>query len=31
MIADFLQETVRLLQKLDQAAIAQARDLLLDC
>jgi D-sedoheptulose 7-phosphate isomerase len=31
MIAAFLQETVRLLQQLDQAAIARARDLLLDC
>ncbi|MGO9107678.1 MAG: SIS domain-containing protein [Thermoguttaceae bacterium] len=31
MIAEFLEETVRLLQQLDQAAIAQARDLLLDC
>jgi D-sedoheptulose 7-phosphate isomerase len=31
MIAEFLQETIRLLQKLDQAAIARALDLLLDC
>jgi hypothetical protein len=31
MIAEFLQETIQLLQKLDQAAIARARDLLLDC
>jgi D-sedoheptulose 7-phosphate isomerase len=31
MIANFLQETVRLLQQLDQAAIARARDILLDC
>ena len=31
MITDFLQETVRLIQKLDQAAIARARDILLDC
>jgi D-sedoheptulose 7-phosphate isomerase len=31
MIAEFLHETVRLLQALDQAAIAQARGLLLDC
>lgn len=31
MIAEFLQETVRLLQQLNQLAIAQARDLLLDC
>lgn len=31
MINDFLQETCRLLQQLDQAAIARARDLLLDC
>jgi D-sedoheptulose 7-phosphate isomerase len=31
MIAEFLQQTVQLLQQLDQTAIAQARDLLLDC
>jgi D-sedoheptulose 7-phosphate isomerase len=31
MIAEFLQETIRLIERLDQAAIAQARDLLLDC
>ncbi|MGO8747159.1 MAG: SIS domain-containing protein [Thermoguttaceae bacterium] len=31
MIAAFLQETVRLLQELDQTAIAKARDLLLAC
>lgn len=31
MIADFLQETIRLLGQLDQAAIGLARDLLLDC
>jgi len=31
MIAEFLQQTVQLLQRLDQTAIAQARDLLLDC
>ncbi len=31
MITEFLQETVRLLQQLDQAAIARARELLLDC
>jgi D-sedoheptulose 7-phosphate isomerase len=31
MIADFLQQTVRLIEQLDQAAIACARDLLLDC
>jgi D-sedoheptulose 7-phosphate isomerase len=31
MIADFLEETVRLVQQLDQAAIARARDILLDC
>src|SRR5271157_4882005 len=31
MIAQFLQATVRILQQLDEAAIAQARDLLLDC
>jgi D-sedoheptulose 7-phosphate isomerase len=31
MIASFLQETERLLQQLDQSAIARARDLLLDC
>jgi len=31
MIGQFLQETVQLLQQLDQAAIARARDLLLDC
>ena len=31
MIADFLQETARLLARLDQGAIARARDLLLEC
>jgi len=31
MINDFLQETARLLQRVDQAAIARARDLLLGC
>ncbi|MBN2294261.1 MAG: SIS domain-containing protein [Pirellulales bacterium] len=31
MIEDFLQETVRLLQQLDQKAIAHARDLLTGC
>jgi D-sedoheptulose 7-phosphate isomerase len=31
MIAEFLQETAQLLQQLDQAAIARARDLLLSC
>ncbi len=31
MIADFLQETVRLIQQLDQTALAHARDLLLEC
>ena len=31
MIAEFLQQTAQLLQRLDQTAIAQARDLLLDC
>jgi D-sedoheptulose 7-phosphate isomerase len=31
MIANFLQQTVQLLQQLDHAAIARARDLLLDC
>jgi len=31
MINAFLQETCRLLQQLDQEAIARARDLLLDC
>jgi D-sedoheptulose 7-phosphate isomerase len=31
MIAGFLQQTVQLLQRLDQRAIAEARDLLLDC
>ena len=31
MIRDFLQETIRLLEQLDQAAIRLARDLLLDC
>jgi D-sedoheptulose 7-phosphate isomerase len=31
MIADFLNETTRLLQQLDQKAIAKARDLLSDC
>src|SRR5271166_628445 len=31
MIAEFLDETARLLQRLDQAAIARARNLLLDC
>ena len=31
MIADFLQETAQLLQRLDQGAIARARDLLLEC
>ena len=31
MIAEFLRETSRLLDKLDQAAIARARDLLLAC
>ena len=31
MIANFLQQSVQLLQQLDHAAIAQARDLLLDC
>jgi D-sedoheptulose 7-phosphate isomerase len=31
LIAEFLQESVRLLQQLDHAAIAKARDLLLDC
>ncbi|MGA2254672.1 MAG: SIS domain-containing protein [Thermoguttaceae bacterium] len=31
LIAEFLQETVRLLEQLDQAAIARARDMLLDC
>ena len=31
MIKKFLQETAQLLQQLDQAAIAKARDLLLDC
>jgi D-sedoheptulose 7-phosphate isomerase len=30
-IGDFLDETCRLLQRLDPAAIARARDLLLDC
>ena len=30
MIADFLRQTAQLLSQLDQAAIAQARDLLLD-
>ena len=30
MIADFLRQTAQLLERLDQAAIAQARDLLLD-
>jgi len=31
MIAEFLQQTVRLLQQLDQSAIAKARDILLEC
>lgn len=31
MINDFLQETCQLLQRLDQSAIALARDILLDC
>ena len=31
MIADFLQETAQLLQRLDQGVIARARDLLLEC
>ena len=31
MIAEFLEETARLLQQLDQAAIAKACDILLDC
>jgi D-sedoheptulose 7-phosphate isomerase len=31
LIAEFLQETARLLAELDQRAIARARDLLLDC
>jgi len=31
MIAEFLQETARLLGELDERAIARARDLLLDC
>jgi D-sedoheptulose 7-phosphate isomerase len=31
MIAQFLEKTRDLIQKLDQAAIAKARDLLLDC
>jgi D-sedoheptulose 7-phosphate isomerase len=31
MIAEYLQETARLLQQLDQTAIARARDLLLVC
>ena len=31
MIAQFLQETSRLLARLDQQAIAKARDLLLEC
>lgn len=31
MIGTFLQETARLLEQLDQAAIAKARDLLLEC
>jgi D-sedoheptulose 7-phosphate isomerase len=31
MIATFIQETIRLLQQLDQAAIAKAKDLLLAC
>jgi D-sedoheptulose 7-phosphate isomerase len=31
MINDFLQETCRLLQKLDQAAIGRARDILFEC
>jgi D-sedoheptulose 7-phosphate isomerase len=31
LIAEFLQETARLLAELDQNAIARARDLLLDC
>jgi D-sedoheptulose 7-phosphate isomerase len=31
LIAEFLQETIRLLERLDQAAIARAGDLLLDC
>jgi D-sedoheptulose 7-phosphate isomerase len=31
MIAEFLQETARLLGELDQSAIARARDLLVEC
>ncbi|MBN1555624.1 MAG: SIS domain-containing protein [Phycisphaerae bacterium] len=31
MIAEFIEQTVKLLRQLDQAAIARARDLLLDC
>jgi D-sedoheptulose 7-phosphate isomerase len=31
MIAEFLKETARLLERLDVSAIARARDLLLDC
>ncbi len=31
MIADFLQETVRLIQQLDQTALSRARDLMLEC
>lgn len=31
MIGEFLKKTVQLLQQLDQAEIAKARDLLLDC
>ena len=31
MIADFLHDTAQLLQRLDQGAIARARDLLLEC
>jgi D-sedoheptulose 7-phosphate isomerase len=31
MINDFLQETCRLIQRLDQTAIARARDILLAC
>jgi D-sedoheptulose 7-phosphate isomerase len=31
MIAKFLRQTIELIQQLDQGAIAEARDLLLDC
>jgi D-sedoheptulose 7-phosphate isomerase len=31
LVADFLQETIGLLQRLDRAAIARAGELLLDC